>query len=62
MLALIPRGALRSSPDGTRLDLSDETGALVESYSYDAYGKPAIRDGSGMHLPPKGRAVGQYTR
>lgn len=31
-------------------DLTDATGTVVEKYKYDAYGKPAIFDGSGSSL------------
>lgn len=31
--------------------LTDAQGVIVETYAYDVYGKPAIRDGNGNLLP-----------
>ena len=39
---------------GSTVALTNETGNLVESYTYDAFGTPSIRNGSGLSLPVSG--------
>jgi len=39
---------------GSTVALTNETGNLVESYAYDAFGTPSIRNGSGLNLPVSG--------
>jgi len=38
--------------------LADETGQIVQRYTYDAYGLPTVFDGGGAGLPPVGDADG----
>lgn len=52
-----PAGALSYHHDsiGNVTQLTDSSGAVVEKYSYDIFGQPAIRNGSGVVIPTSQR-------
>ncbi len=58
LVKITPAGAVYYQADalGSVIALTNETGQLAESYTYDAFGAAAIRDGSGLRLPVSGFA------